>query len=173
MKLIATTTLSSNGTAILDLINIPQSFTDLVVLASLRTTRTTFTADDLHFRINSSSVNSSVKRLQGDGINPGQSFTADNPPIANAAGATANTFSSLSVYIPNYAGSTAKSVSLDSVTENNAIQGYQVLSAQLTNSTNAVTSIGVRSTTSSNFLTGTTISLYGITKGSDGITTAS
>jgi hypothetical protein len=101
------------------------------------------------------------------------SGTADNPPIGNGSGSTSNTFSNLSVYIPNYTGSTAKGVSIDSVTENNGTNAFQVIAAHLTNSTSAVTSIGFFSTTSSSFLTGTTISLYGITKGSDGIVTTS
>jgi hypothetical protein len=172
VKLIQTVTLGATGTSTLDLINIPQTFTDLVVLASIRTSRSGFEADDLHFRINGSSVNSAVRRLQGQG-NSVVSGTADNPPIGNASGSASDTFSNVSIYIPNYTGSAAKGVSIDSVTEHNSTFAFQVIAAHLTDSTSAVTSIGFFSTTGSNFLTDTTISLYGITKGSDGITSVS
>jgi hypothetical protein len=64
------------------------------------------------------------------------------------------------IYIPNYAGSSNKSVSIDSVTENNATGAYSGLTAALFASTAAITSFGI--STGSNFVQYSTATLYGI-----------
>ena len=163
MQLIQSFTLTSDGGTFLDLTSIPQTYTDLLVLLSIRTNRSGFFADDMHFRINGNSVNSAVRRLDGTGTALSSS-TSDNPPIATAASATASTFSNVSVYIPNYTGTQNKTISMDAVTENNTATAYQVLHAAVLNTSSAVTSVGFLSTSSSTILTGTSISLYGIRK---------
>ena len=85
------------------------------------------------------------------------------------ANATSNTFGNTSVYIPNYAGSTNKSVSSDAVTENNATTASQQILASIWNNTSAITSIFV-SDTGSNLVQNSTASLYGILRGSGGAT---
>jgi hypothetical protein len=87
-----------------------------------------------------------------------------------AAGATSDTFGNATIYVPNYAGSTAKSYSSDSVTENNATESYQAVHASSQSSTTAITSVTIFAQ-NGNLLTGTTVSLYGVLKGSDGIVT--
>ena len=64
----------------------------------------------------------------------------------SGAGATANTFASWDIYIPNYAGSNNKSLSLDGVTENNSAtagNALTYLSAGLWASSSAITSIKI------------------------------
>jgi hypothetical protein len=61
---------------------------------------------------------------------------------------------------------------VDTVSENNATAAFQRIIAGLNNSTAAITSINFFPS-SGNFVAGSTISLYGITKGSDGIVTTS
>jgi hypothetical protein len=56
-------------------------------------------------------------------------------------GATASTFGNGEVYIPNYAGSTNKSMSADGVSENNGTEAYTDLIANLWSNTSAITSI--------------------------------
>jgi hypothetical protein len=90
----------------------------------------------------------------------------------NGADSTSNTFASSSLYIPNYAGSNQKSSSLDDVAENNATASIQEIVAQLWADTAAITSITLTAN-SGNFVVGSTVSLYGILKGSDGIVTTS
>ena len=84
---------------------------------------------------------------------------------------TANTFGNSVIYIANYAGSTYKSFSKDSITENNATAADQGVGAGLWSNTAAITSLSL--TVTSNMVAGSTFSLYGITKGSDGIVTTS
>jgi hypothetical protein len=83
-------------------------------------------------------------------------------------GATASTFSNDAIYIPNYSGSTNKSVSIDTVTENNATAAHQTITASVWANTAAITSIKI--VTGANFAQYSTASLYKFTKGSGGAT---
>jgi hypothetical protein len=173
MTLIETKVLGAAAASI-EFTSIPQTFTDLVVLASLKTTRPVEPNDGLLVKPNSTASGYTFRRLGGTGstVFTSSGSTAQSALIA-AAGVTADTFGNLSIYIPNYAGSTNKSWSGDSVYENNATVANQVIFANLLSNTAAITSLLFESDTSSNFISGSTISLYGITKGSDGIVTTS
>jgi hypothetical protein len=81
--------------------------------------------------------------------------------IALGTGTTANTFSSVEIYIPNYASSKAKSFSFDSVTENNATTALAMLGASFWSGTGAITNILVEQQGGS-FSQYTTATLYGI-----------
>jgi hypothetical protein len=177
MKLIETKTLGTAAASI-EFTSIPQTFTDLVLTVSGRSTLSSFAAN-MPIQFNGSAVAQySQRRLYGDGAAAQtQSATNDTSlymiPV-NGASTTANTFSNATVYIPNYTSSVAKSVSADSVTETNSgTQGHTQTSitAGLWNNTAAITSIRVA--TDFNWTADTTISLYGILKGSDGIVTTS
>jgi hypothetical protein len=77
-------------------------------------------------------------------------------------GCTANTFGNGEIYIPNYAGSTQKSVSADAVAENNsATYIYSALNAGLWTGTAAITSIKLL-IPSYNFVQYSTAYLYGV-----------
>jgi hypothetical protein len=177
MKLIETRTLGTAAGAI-EFTSIPQNFTDLQVLISGRST-------------NASNVNNGIIQFNGVGGTSyasrrlfGNSGAVNSEAITNndsvfqisqnGANTTANTFSISTIYIPNYRVSAAKSFSVNSVTENkSATQGViqTVMLIGLFNNTAAITSI--RLTTDNNWAANTTVSLYGITSGSDGITTVS
>lgn len=153
--------------------SIDQSFTDLLIVGSARSNRAAVD-DDCQLSFNGSSTNYTIRRLFGTGS--GQASIATPAQFAgylNGNSATASSFSSISLYIPNYAGSTAKSYSTDSVTENNATESYQDISAGLWNDTSAITSITFSSRRGENLLAGTSFTLYGITAGSDGTTAVS
>jgi hypothetical protein len=82
----------------------------------------------------------------------------------DGASATSSTFGNLEIYIPNYAGSANKSLSIDGVMENNATDARSALVAGLWSNTDAITSIKLESFTSNNFVQYSTASLYGIKK---------
>ena len=176
-QLIETKTLGST-TASLVFSSIPQTFTDLLVVISARSTRTGNAGDDLTVVVNSITSGYSGRGLDGTGSGV-SSFTDDAAGtkfrylcIINAAGATADTFSSNTIYIPNYAGSTNKSFSFDNVTENNATFSYQRICAGLLANTAAITQLTF-DPDNGDLVAGSTISLYGILKGSDGTTVVS
>jgi hypothetical protein len=166
MRLIETKTLGTAAASI-EFTSIPQTFTDLVVLALLRADNAS-TNNDSSIVVNAAGNTGLVLTGSGSSVASYSSFFA----VGSGNSTTANTFTSISLYIPNYTSATAKSMSLDSVFENNATTGWQTLGAGLTTSTAAITSIRL-SAASANYVAGSTISLYGITKGSDGIVTTS
>jgi hypothetical protein len=172
MKLIESKTLAS-AAAQIEFTSIPQDGTDLVALVS---TRLSFNNSgswyDMLVRFNGSTSNYSGRLLYGTGSG-GFSLTETSIGIrTNATGTTADTFGNTSLYVPNYAGATNKSVSHDAVSENNATLSWQAIGAALWSDTSAITSMTFIPV-SGNLEAGSTISLYKITKGSDGLVTVS
>jgi hypothetical protein len=163
MTLIATTTLGT-AAATIEFTSIPQDGTDLLLVVSARTSTT---ATDANMQFNNS--DGSFRRLLGNGSGAASDTSAGMIFFIGNSSQTASTFGNAEIYIPNYAGSTNKSVSLSSVSENNATTAYQGISAALWSNTAAITSIKLLAS----FIANSTVSLYKITKGSDGITTAS
>jgi hypothetical protein len=178
MRLIETKTLGSTQASLV-FSSIPQTFTDLLVVISARSTRTGNAGDDLTVVVNSITSGYSGRGLDGVGSGTPTSFTDDGAGtkfrylcVINAADATSNTFSNNSIYIPNYTGSTNKSFSFETVTENNATFAYQRICAGLLANTAAITQLTF-DPDNKDLVAGSTISLYGILKGSDGIVTTS
>jgi hypothetical protein len=142
--------------------NIPQFYTDLAVVCSLRGDQNAnngFT----NIGFNSSTSNFSTRFLQGDGSGAASSTGTRGIAYLSNAFFTSNTFDSTTVYIPNYTGSTNKSFSADSVVENNATLGWQFIVAGLWSNTAAINSIQITPNTG-NFVAGSSVSLYGINR---------
>jgi hypothetical protein len=161
---IASVTVGAGGASSIDFTSIPATYTDLCVELSLRDgTSAQSVNGNIIFNSNTSAIYSS-RRLYATGSGAGSdSFSGltSMPGIwINSATSTSNTFANIMIYIPNYAGSTNKSVSIDSVTENNATVAYSGLTAALFASTAAITSFGI--STGSNFVQYSTATLYGI-----------
>jgi hypothetical protein len=169
MQLIESKTLGTAAASI-EFTSIPQTFTDLVILHSLRSQDA---ESNGNISINGSTSDFTNRYLRGlsssadSGSSPGRyAFTL------SFSTQTANTFSNGSIYIPNYTSSAFKSISADSVNENNAADTQRFLAAVLWSNTAAITSFAL-SANAGNIVAGSTVSLYGITKGSDGIVTTS
>jgi hypothetical protein len=173
MKLIESKTLGTAAASI-EFTSIPQTYTDLVIVASVRSLETSLGNASLEIRPNGSTANGSGRWLYGSGTTTSSITVSrvDGGFISNSA-ATSNTFSSTSIYVPNYTSSTNKSFSADGVQENNATTSYQVITASLWSNSAAITSLDFRCISTTNLVAGSTISLYGVLKGSDGIVTTS
>lgn len=173
MSLIETKTLATAAASI-EFTSIPQDGTDLVVLVSSRSDGA-FTSSEIDIAFNGSSSNFTGRYLYGSGSGSGAT-TTDTTMVgsSSAANNTSNTFGNASIYIPNYAGSTNKSISSDTVGESNATTAYMSIHAVLWSQTAAITSLTLRLDGGArNFVTGSTVSLYKITKGTDGIVVVS
>jgi hypothetical protein len=171
MKLIETKTLTTAAASI-EFTSIPQTFTDLVFKVSSRNTSTS-TTPICFVSFNGSTADFTARQLLGNGSSvSSNNYTSGRILFNSQAVYTADTFGDAEIYIPNYAGSTNKSYSSDSVSENNLTTSFQGLIAGLWSQTAAITSVDI-GPNAPDFAIGTTISLYGILKGSDGITTAS
>lgn len=169
MTLISTVTLGS-AAANIELTSIPGTFTDLLITASLRSAWAN-NIEGLLVAFNGSTSNFTWRNLEGNGSSASSgSSSVGRAGVINANSSTSNTFGSMRFYIPNYAGSTNKSYSVESVTENNATFSWQELTAGLWSNTAAITSIRFTPDQGNNLLTGSTMSVYGILKGSGGAT---
>ena len=157
---LSTVTVGASGASTIEFTSIPQTFTDLKLVVSLRTT--TVGAEAVLIQFNGLTTNLSGRRLYGDGQNP-TSDTLTNIRFAiNTASETANVFSNGEFYIPNYTSANNKSLSIDGVSENNATAAIQSLVAGLWSSTAAITSIKLLGNASGNFVQYSTATLYGI-----------
>lgn len=166
MQPIYTQTASGSATTIA-FNNIPQTFTDLKVVISARTTASA-NRDATYIGFNGSFANYSRTNILGldtNAVVSNRQTNAANIQIGDvpAATATANTFSNLEVYIPNYTSSIFKAFSSDSTSENNSTTSWVVgLFGLLWSNTAPITSLIIYSGT---FTTNSTFTLYGITKG--------
>lgn len=160
MTFISTTTVGSSGAANIEFTNIPQTGKDLLILLSCRSSRGT-TTDELIVEINRETLGDSSLVLRGTG-SAASSTTVSNEIFAFQPGstATANTFSNSAVYLSNYAGNTAKSVSTDNVTENNATAVVLALVAGVDTDTDAISSIRLRPSGANTFVQHSSASLY-------------
>jgi hypothetical protein len=174
-QLIETKTLGTAASSI-EFTSIPQDATDLLLVCSLRSAST---EDGVFVRFNGSTSGYSTRTLYGTGST---SASVSNPYGVSSAlflatipgtSFTANIFTNSQFYIVNYAGSSQKLTSLTGVGENNATLNYLDMGAGLWANTSAITSVLVYSNSTSNFVVGSTVSLYKITKGSDGTTVVS
>ena len=163
--LLETITVGEAGASSVTFNNIPQSgYTDLKVVYSARGLAAA-TDRGMFVQFNGDTTSSyTYKFLRGDGSSAGSGGSTTtflywgNFP---AASATANTFGNGEFYIPNYTSSNYKSVSSDSVSENNATAGWDTFVAGLWSKTNAITSM-LLYPESGNFAQYSTFSLYGL-----------
>ena len=163
---IATVTVGSGGAATIEFTSIPATYTDLLLLTSLRGDRSGVT-QAVSLIVNGSTTTYTHKYIRGDGSSV-ISFTGGsgwmNPGQATAATSTSNTFSNGKIYIPNYASSNNKSFSFEDVSENNGTEAYATLGVGVWSNASAITSIelGQRDYGSLKFVQYSTATLYGI-----------
>ena len=165
--LISSVTVGAGGAANITLSSIPSTYTDLMVLISSRSTQAGGEPDGLGFQLNSDTgANYNQRQLYGDGTNKGSTsntgLTFGYVGPINGAGSTSNVFTSSTLYIPNYTSSNYKSISVDSVTENNVTGANAGIRANIWNSTSAITSIKFFDFTTGNLVQYSTAYLYGI-----------
>lgn len=183
MELIETRTLTTTSTSIL-FSNIPNRFTDLRLVMSLRSTNNDH-IDASAIKINGS-TSISVRSLYGAGATNipygtgtvliGYGYTG----VTAATFASSNTFSSTEVYLANYATSSPKAYFSEAFISSDGSNGGPYpgyvelrLSAGLWNNSAPITSLEVYSPNGNSWVAQSSASLYGITRGSDGITQVS
>jgi hypothetical protein len=163
---IASVTVGSGGAASIAFTSIPATYTDLLLKVSARST-TGGGWSDASVTFNGGTTYSS-RYLYGDSSAANSGNNASEITTRGAAGnsTTANTFGNTDIYIPNYAGSASKSVSIDDVTENNSGATNSAIThllAGLSASTTAINSVTL-TMGSGNYVQYSTATLYGISK---------
>ncbi len=171
--LIASSTVGSGGAANIDFTSIPATYTDLCLKISARSDRNVFDWTNIKIQFNNSTSGYTYRQIVGDGssasgvnnTNDGEGSTGIIVFSMGQANSGANIFGNCEVYIPNYAGSTNKSVSSDGVMDKNTTNSGMALTAGLWSNTAAITSIKLIpqiSGSTFNFVQHSTAYLYGI-----------
>lgn len=160
----STVTVGSGGASSIDFTSIPSTYTDLVVKISARTNRALY-SDWIKVRFNGSTSSYTFREIEGIGTSANSySGTGELGVYTNGDDVTANTFGNAELYIPNYAGSTYKSMSADGVGENNNTNAIAVLNAFLWSNIAAINQITLLPNAGTLFMQYSTASLYGIKK---------
>jgi hypothetical protein len=162
--LIASSTVGAGGAASIDFTSIPSTYTDLSVKLSIRNNAGGGQAVRMEFNgSDSASGNYTIRLLEGDGASATSGNATTTAIVGTASGTThtANSFTSIDVYVPNYASSNYKSHSSDSAQETNATTAYLDLVATTWAVTSAISSIKIY-TSSGNLVQYSSAYLYGI-----------
>jgi hypothetical protein len=172
MNLIAKQTVGAGGAATVTFSNIPQTFTDLKLVISARTSYAGI-YDDFRLAVNGQTAATWRTLYTANGTSAGSinTSTYGYGVQADGANATASTFSNAEAYIPNYTSTGIKSLSIDSVSENNATVAALFLSATSITNGAAINSISFTSDNSVTIAEFSTFYLYGISSSSTQNTT--
>lgn len=164
--LIASSTVGAGGVSTITFSSIPSTYTDLVLKLSTRESGSNAVWDNIFMTFNSAATNYKTRVLYATGSSPTSTSSSNSDTVLrytfqDDSTATANVFANAEYYIPNYAGSSNKSISSDSVVENNGATGMTALTAGLWSDTSAITSISF-TCGNGNFVQYSTAYLYGI-----------
>ncbi len=168
MTKLATTTLSTSAASV-TFSNIPQTYTDLKISVSGRTTSGVGDSSELgtmSFSFGSTSYTWTERLLGANGTaaySTTNSGVATSHPIywLNGSGSTANTFASVNVDIPNYTLNNAKSIIYEAAPEYNNTTLRLMLGGVSTTKTDPVTEI-ILTAGNTAFAQHSTFTLYGI-----------
>lgn len=163
--LISSITVGSGGAATIDFTSIPQTYTDLIIKLSGRSS-TGYNAADTYVTFNGSTSSYIGRYLMKDSTDatPVTSTSQTSKFIIGfvpGTQASANAFGNIEVNVINYTSSNYKSVNADGVTENNGTIQWILLSNGVWNSTSAINQVTLIDA-SGTFAQGSTAYLYGI-----------
>jgi hypothetical protein len=163
MTKLATISLTSNQASV-SFLDIPQNYTDLRLVVSARCTDASIS------RFMGMYINdfvyplplTSSRGIIGNGSTVTSQSATDFVYAGHIPGssATASTFSNIEIYIPNYSAFMNKSISIDSVAENNATTATSTLYSALVSNPTPIYRIFLDC--SSAFVANSTFTLYGI-----------
>ena len=160
-KKIQTVTVGSGGAANIEFTSIPQTYTDLKIVYSLRSNDTNANGGNFfYFQFNNTGFTGLSARILGGNGSATNSGTGSLYAFMNPSDFTASVFSNGEFYMPNYTSANNKSYSIDSANENNATSNIN-LGAGLWSNTAAVTSVKF-APYSGSFVQYSTATLYGV-----------
>jgi hypothetical protein len=145
----------AGGASTITFSSIPSTYTDLRIDLSLRRDNA-YDRRVLQMVINSATSGYSDRNHYGDVLGGGVNITMYDVP---AASGVANTFSSNTIYIPNYTSTNYKSVSIESFGDQ-----YFAMAGGISNVTSAITTISFDTGQGGNWVQNSSAFLYGISK---------
>lgn len=161
--LITSQTLAADA-ANINLTSIPNTYTDLVLKYSVRIKIGSVTSQIRMTFNNDTTANYSYSSLQSNGslaVSGGAGNLNFIDSIGNGNASTANMFTSIEVYIPNYTSTGSKPLNFYSAEEDNNNTAYLINEAGLYIGTSAISSIKLDGN-GSNIAAGSSVYLYGI-----------
>lgn len=161
----------AGGLASITFNSIPQTYTDLYLVVSSRTTADPSGANqNIGIRFNGLSTTQSTTELFSLGSSAGSGFVSElRIGYTSSQYATANNFGTSIAYIANYTSNQYKAVSAEGAAEGNDLNMYQAVDAGLWSNTAAISSLTVVAANGAHtFLQYSSATLYGITAGSSG-----
>ena len=161
---IATASAPSGNVSEFTFSSIPSTYTDLVIMGSLRTTRSNY-LDDIYYKFNTSTANQSGRIIYSDGSATPAGITSYlQIGFQPAATATSSYMGSFTMYIPNYGSSANKCHHTFTVSENASSSQYGLgICCDLWSNTSAITSTTIY-TANGNLVQHSFATLYGIKK---------
>lgn len=151
----------AGGVASFDFTTIPSTYTDLCLVFSLRDNFASVSVN-AGLKINNNTSNLSGRVIFGTGSTANSTTITNSVAYTVGTSGTASTFASSQLYIPNYAGSSQKSFSAESVAESNATTVYMQMVAGLWADTSAINSLILYPLNGSLFTQYSTAYLYGV-----------
>lgn len=146
--------------------SIPQTYTDLLIKISSRTTRTANVYDNLRLFINTTDANLSSRYLLSTGTAIASNVIGGNGFLVSAPatnGATANFYGNAEIYIPNYTTASAREIMYYGCADNRGTEARTGQTAISYTGSVAVTEIQLQG--DNNVMVATsTATLYGIKK---------
>lgn len=159
-----TTVTVGSSVSTISFTSIPQTFTDLLLKFSLKSTSANQQTDGLFFKINGSSANFTRRSIYGDGSGVASS-TQSNAYLGFTPGASATSiFGNGELYIPSYTSSNYKTTYSDNTSEANQTISYSFFATQLWSQTAAITQLDLYYSGGDSFAQYSTATLYGILK---------
>jgi hypothetical protein len=155
----------TNSAASIVINNIPQFYTDLYLVTSLRDDVASTGWENAFIYPNGVTTNMGTVFAFGWSTNVG---SAQNTPSViyhqtARGGNEANTFSSSNVYIQNYSSSLFKGIRCETSVERNVAAGINAITSSMWTNTAAITSLQIVAA-SGNFVAGSSATLYGINR---------
>lgn len=158
-------TVGAGGASSIDFTSIPSTYTDLVLKVSARSNTSSTLDTMLMYLNNNQSITYSWRFLRGDGSGASSSNSTSATGVftglIDAANNTASVFANSEIYIPNYLSTNNKSISVDSVHEQNGTTAYSELIAGLAPLTSAINRVTLV-LASGSFVQYSTAYLYGV-----------
>lgn len=163
---IATVTVGSTPQSSIVFSNIPQTYTDLKLVLSTRSSASANAWSDYYISLNGTSTitNWTSRVLYGTGSSSASStYSSSLFTIGEGNAGSSSVFGIADIYIPNYTSTNNQVLSSESGSENNATSSLVQFGAALwSNNNSAITSITLTDYNSGNFVQYSSATLYGI-----------
>jgi hypothetical protein len=169
-NIISSVTVGSTAVANVTLSSIPQTYTDLYLVFSPHTNRTSYINSDMSLSINGSNANILTSAIFSSSTGVNGSTGVQALMQGGYDGLVTNqslVFGPTSIYFVNYTNSNLKSYGIEFTAEGNTSDMDQArtgFSAGLNSNTAAITSITIAPNSGTNFVQHSSFYLYGISK---------